>query len=474
MSGKTISPCKWFILRDGSQAGPFTEEQIGTWAKSGHINPTDQIWQSDWAEWRMVREVLNSRAAPVPPPVPGKAAERPAFGQAKKDRDADPEAGQLTFPIVLALWGSVAAGITGLLDFLKPLTEDAWGLNSVGVYFFAGLFLAPTCYLLSLRDMPVKWRKRLKVGALVFTVMASIGTVSYVWSFFDPEIAKRGVFAKVPAASALQELLLKRIGFDTREILDTTKRIEKKIDSLPIDTSDDPRKELARIGVQWNEGILGALRDGDLRVLDLFMRGGYKAPANLMEIPLRIAWNPEVQNLLLRFPGQLPNMCPDGESFLEWKTLSVLKAHPENVKFFFAMCDRVAFQNHYRAQLHPEKHVAEYRRCVAEITAQSKAKKLPPQKPGEEVNTSWGYDFTQYFDAAFVLAEVNASKEKVAALESIRKDKRKHEAVVFDPPSYQDKIVIQSGCHLAFDSPSEAELKENEEFRELIALAQKR
>src|SRR5262249_50915199 len=51
--------------------------------------------------------------------------------------------------------------------------------------------------------------------------------------------------------------------------------MKEAVGSLKKETSDDPRKELANIGVTWSGNtFLDAVRSGDLRALKLFVAGG--------------------------------------------------------------------------------------------------------------------------------------------------------------------------------------------------------
>lgn len=62
---------------------------------------------------------------------------------------------------------------------------------------------------------------------------------------------------------------------NTEAIKGTTERIDKKMDRVKKETSEDPRKELANLGVNWDEGAMRkAVERGDLRTVSLFLQGG--------------------------------------------------------------------------------------------------------------------------------------------------------------------------------------------------------
>ena len=68
---------------------------------------------------------------------------------------------------------------------------------------------------------------------------------------------------------------------DTGEIRNTTSRIEKKVAVLKRESSDDPRKELANMGVLWTRSAFNAaLRAGDDRITGLFFQGGMRLESN--------------------------------------------------------------------------------------------------------------------------------------------------------------------------------------------------
>ena len=78
----------------------------------------------------------------------------------------------------------------------------------------------------------------------------------------------QGAFAALlPAVARMQQSL---VGMDAK--LD---RISTKLDNVKRETSDDPRKELANLGVAWSgENFLNAVKDGDVRLVRLFLDGG--------------------------------------------------------------------------------------------------------------------------------------------------------------------------------------------------------
>jgi hypothetical protein len=65
---------------------------------------------------------------------------------------------------------------------------------------------------------------------------------------------------------------------DTGAIKDDTSAIRDQLGGLKHETSEDPRKELANIGIQWTTGaFVEALETGDARAVSLFLKGGMSA-----------------------------------------------------------------------------------------------------------------------------------------------------------------------------------------------------
>lgn len=66
----------------------------------------------------------------------------------------------------------------------------------------------------------------------------------------------------------------------TGEISDNTRQINEKMDSVKQETSADPRKELANLGVTWSvDSFVEAMMEGDMEKVRLFLAGGMKPDA---------------------------------------------------------------------------------------------------------------------------------------------------------------------------------------------------
>lgn len=129
---------------------------------------------------------------------------------------------------------------------------------------------------------------------LFFSVgVVLLGGVWVLQQFAPPAAAggtagTQGAFASLfPAVNRMQQSLL---GVESK--LD---RISEQMESVKRETSDDPRKELANLGVPWSgENFLNAVREGDERLARLFLEGGMQpvtAQSQGRPLPVMLALN---------------------------------------------------------------------------------------------------------------------------------------------------------------------------------------
>ena len=71
-----------FVLRNGEQIGPFSEETVQSQLKRGGLLPTDKAWRKGLPEWVPLGEVMNP-ASSAPPPAPSASGVR--SGSATKE-----------------------------------------------------------------------------------------------------------------------------------------------------------------------------------------------------------------------------------------------------------------------------------------------------------------------------------------------------------------------------------------------------
>ena len=66
-----------FIIREGRQAGPFSEDAVKAFLTEGTARPADMGWTKGMAEWRPLSEVLRVSSAPVNGAAAGAESETP-------------------------------------------------------------------------------------------------------------------------------------------------------------------------------------------------------------------------------------------------------------------------------------------------------------------------------------------------------------------------------------------------------------
>ena len=54
-----------FIIREGRQAGPFTEDAVKAFLTEGTARPTDMGWRKGMGDWRALSEVLKTQPEPT-------------------------------------------------------------------------------------------------------------------------------------------------------------------------------------------------------------------------------------------------------------------------------------------------------------------------------------------------------------------------------------------------------------------------
>ncbi|WP_429214951.1 hypothetical protein [Aeromonas veronii] len=66
-----------------------------------------------------------------------------------------------------------------------------------------------------------------------------------------------------------------KIADNTAEISKEVKKVKSVLDGVKKETSDDPRKELSNMGINWSrESLYDAVQSGDIKALTLFLSGG--------------------------------------------------------------------------------------------------------------------------------------------------------------------------------------------------------
>lgn len=78
----TKSELVWYIAREGQQHGPLSDAEMRLFVKSGHLKPTDLVWNPEMPEWQSAASVFPPPppappTPPKPPPQPGASPTEP-------------------------------------------------------------------------------------------------------------------------------------------------------------------------------------------------------------------------------------------------------------------------------------------------------------------------------------------------------------------------------------------------------------
>lgn len=224
-------------------------------------------------------------------------------------------------------------GIVGVIsDLSQPVAPVA---SYVLVLSILGLLTVFAIGLFSHQQS----QARLTAG-FVCGLLAAVSAILILLQAQKPETGERGVLASyVEPIGALQAQILDlqadiseidrttrkidatttEIDARTRVIDETTRETKEAIGRVKQETSDDPRKELANMGISWGaDPFRQMIKEGDIRAVDLFLQGGMKlsgARARAWVLPYYLVddhFSPEVADLLLRNDAVEPDgLCID-------------------------------------------------------------------------------------------------------------------------------------------------------------------
>lgn len=181
-----------------------------------------------------------------------------------------------TVSIGMGAGGAISAVCGLITDFLLPIAPYGLYIGFIGL-----LVLLISIVLFFIPSTDSQFRKLfgevwyLPSFLLLFVFTTSMFTVYYLGKA-SPE--GEGILASnFEELSNLQVQILetnKAIEENTRDVAKNTKVIAQTVKK---ETSDDPRKELANMGLQWNQStFFDAIVNNDPNIVDLFIKGGLK------------------------------------------------------------------------------------------------------------------------------------------------------------------------------------------------------
>lgn len=199
--------------------------------------------------------------------------------------------------------GLLTATAGAILDFLTPLGSYIYLLTSILLVLtvlsaicsksnpilqkvknstaFAPDFIKNELVELWQPDGAAFWKKGL-FQVLTFLTALSLGAGVYAKDNPNGFLA-----TKIDSVASLQTNLglidskLGDISNKQDKIIKVIEKTDKKIDLVKKETSDNPRKELANLGVDWDEdSFVESMINNDKKTFNLFIKGGFKLPLN--------------------------------------------------------------------------------------------------------------------------------------------------------------------------------------------------
>ncbi len=191
----------------------------------------------------------------------------------------------------------VYAKTFGLAGIITTISDLAQPLAPIATYVMAVSIIA--LILLILFKMVIHiWNEKMVVSTYFASGLFILSGTLYLFQIQSAEAIEHGAIAsEIPEFSELQQWLgittkqLESIAKSTSAINENVAKIERsvasvdeslqdidvKLDNVKKETSLDPRKELANMGMRWEyDNFLDALRNKDERAIELYLKGGMK------------------------------------------------------------------------------------------------------------------------------------------------------------------------------------------------------
>lgn len=188
----------------------------------------------------------------------------------------------LSFSKTLGLAGGLVT-VTDLMQPIAPFSAYLIALSGISALL-----------LLITRFISKTWNETLSVSLTFSFLVLCLSSGLYFWQKNQPHesLNKSVIASNVPILEKLQKDL-GIIATNTRMSAKSLASIDEKIDSLKKETSHDPRKELANMGLKWDEKeFLYSIQRGDLDIVELYLKGGMSVDVEHYAIlPVRLSLN---------------------------------------------------------------------------------------------------------------------------------------------------------------------------------------
>ena len=270
-------------------------------------------------------------------------------------------------------WGRRVFGACAVITVFADLLER-W-FDVLHPLFIIGIVAATAA--LSAQAVFPHIARQLRAAGYASTVLAGFAGFWIVLSGNPPNGAIAGTFPTIAHFQQWFDGLFREIAVvqkdvgeiktTTTEIDERTRRIERTSENAKRETSADPRKELANLGIPWGEAnFQAAMMSGDHRVVQLFLEAGHPvSPATFVGF-VENAFNDRIADQVLSH-GELVSqaICTNDEInaglrfnglamhtplFLEDLLTNVLNTE-EKKKLYYSICKKESMVASFRGQL---------------------------------------------------------------------------------------------------------------------------
>lgn len=264
----------WHVALGDTDQQTVSGADLRNWAAAGRIGRQTLLWTQGLQDWIPAERVRGLFAAPPqPPPIPNRtnepdATDRPSglFGE---------------FLGTVRGWESLWAPVGFLIDLMRPIAPFSLYVAAVGWLVWAAVrFVAPLR-----RRLPGLGRHALAAG--LFSSFFAIGQL------LVPVAGQDGLLATLfPSLQQFQDELL----VITRDISSDVKEIRKNTENVKKETSEDPRKELANLGItadSYEESWSNAVVKEDIGKIRLLEAAGFFPSRQQINLSITFYVTPE-------------------------------------------------------------------------------------------------------------------------------------------------------------------------------------
>lgn len=133
---------------------------------------------------------------------------------------------------------------------------------------------------IAIKSFDQYWKGPVYISLVLSTIM-----IYFAYYFAETNAPHKGYLAtefkileKIQQDIGLIQKQTAEIAINTKKIAENTQKINITMGTLKSETSANPRKEIANMGLKWNsKDFVDVLKSGDINLIELFLQGGMKA-----------------------------------------------------------------------------------------------------------------------------------------------------------------------------------------------------